>query len=64
MPRQPLTDAQSKLVQQLQQDAQTPKFVVDIVTAAMRLRNTSAPSGVMNRSDAEQELFELIDEVS
>lgn len=61
MATQPLTSAQTRVVQQLQQDAQTPAFVVAIVSASMRLRNASS---LTSKADAEQDLFKLIDEVS
>lgn len=61
---QPLTEAQSRVIQQLSQDDQTPAFCVEIVEAAMRFRNASAPSGAMSKKDAEQRLFAAIDKVS
>ncbi len=64
MAAQPLTSAQTRVVQQLQQDAQTPAFVVAIVSASMRLRNASSRSSLTSKADAEQDLFKLIDEVS
>lgn len=64
MPQQPLTDAQTRIIQQLTQDHQTPAFCVEIVEAAMRFRNASAPRSVTRTAEAQADLFAAIDKVS
>lgn len=61
---QPLTAAQSSVLQQLKNDQATPAFAVDIIESAMRYRNVMSRSGTQNRDEAADHLFHVIDKVS
>lgn len=61
--KQPLTTAQSSLLDALRL-TNTDNRALEIVEAAMRFRNAIAPSGVLNRNDAQQELVAAIDKAS
>lgn len=56
-----LTSNQNRIVQQLRQDGQIPDKVVDVVAKAMQYRNAIAPSGMMNRDTAAEELKDAVD---
>ena len=61
--KQPLTDAQKSFLDTLRL-TNTDNRALNIVEPAMRYRNTLAPSGTVNRAEAADDLFRLIDKVS
>ncbi|HEY7824536.1 MAG TPA: hypothetical protein VIG24_16965 [Acidimicrobiia bacterium] len=63
MPKQPLTDAQENFLAGLRLQNIDHRALV-IVEAACRYRNAQSPSGVMNRDEAQDDLFRPIDKVS
>lgn len=63
MPKQPLTPAQQSFLDGLRLQNIDHRALV-IVEAACRYRNAQAPSGTMNRDEAQDDLFTPIDRVS